>query len=95
VEGTEVFFQDLSQDGTSLPEPKFIALHAAVSHVLHSSGAAKVLDSIYDVYSEYSSVLSSEQSHLEETTLKLALMQLTSDSHQLPTNSHVLESHQE
>lgn len=84
MEGTEVFFQDHSRDGMGLPEPKFIALHAAVAHVLHSSGAEKVLDSIYDVYfdDEGCPVLptASEQSCLEKTILNFALVQLASDS---------------
>ncbi|KIK39252.1 hypothetical protein CY34DRAFT_345884 [Suillus luteus UH-Slu-Lm8-n1] len=54
----------------------------------------KVLNSIYDMYfaDEGCPVLptASERSRLEETTLKLALVQLASDSRWLPTSSCVL-----
>ncbi|KAG2078426.1 hypothetical protein BDR04DRAFT_1138076 [Suillus decipiens] len=47
---TEVQFQDHSGTGIPLPNPTFIALHAAVAHILHLSGAAKVIDKIYDTF---------------------------------------------
>ncbi|KIK44097.1 hypothetical protein CY34DRAFT_11271 [Suillus luteus UH-Slu-Lm8-n1] len=49
---TEVQFQDHSQSGIPLPNPTFIALHSAVAHVLHLSGAAEVIDKVYDAFSD-------------------------------------------
>ena len=46
-----VVFQDHSPNGTALPDSRFLALHAAIAHVLHMSGAGKVLDLIMDKYS--------------------------------------------
>ncbi|KAG2356319.1 hypothetical protein BDR07DRAFT_1613161 [Suillus spraguei] len=43
---TQVRFQDHSQNAIALPDPSLIALHSAVAHVLHLSGAAKVIDNV-------------------------------------------------
>ncbi|KAG1807100.1 uncharacterized protein BJ212DRAFT_764750 [Suillus subaureus] len=48
---TEVQFRDHSRDGIPFPNPTFIALHSAVAHVLYISGAAEVIDKVYDVFS--------------------------------------------
>ncbi|KAG1807090.1 uncharacterized protein BJ212DRAFT_1485751 [Suillus subaureus] len=42
-------FQDYSQTGIPLPSPTYIALHCAVPHVLHLSGAAEVINTVYDM----------------------------------------------
>lgn len=37
--------------GIKSPNPKFIAIHAAIAHALHLSGAGEVFDRILDAYS--------------------------------------------
>lgn len=38
--------------GVKAPNPKFIAIHAAIAHALHLSGAGEVFDKILDEYSD-------------------------------------------
>lgn len=42
-----VTFVDHSKLGIALPNPRFLALHAAVCHVMHMSGAADVIDKFF------------------------------------------------
>ncbi|KAG1856769.1 hypothetical protein F4604DRAFT_1958484 [Suillus subluteus] len=83
---TEVQFQDHSQTGIELPDPRFIALHAAVAHVLHLSGAAKVIDKVYDVsFDEGFAVPSGNRASGEDFLIRLSLIGLMTNDHQLPT----------
>jgi hypothetical protein len=43
---TEVQFADHSGLGLEVPEPRFVAMHAAIAHVLHLSGAGEVFDNL-------------------------------------------------
>ncbi|OBZ70793.1 hypothetical protein A0H81_09242 [Grifola frondosa] len=45
---SEVRFTDHSRHGIPLPNPKFIAIQAAIAHVLHLSGAGEVIDAVID-----------------------------------------------
>lgn len=91
---TEVQFQDHSQTGIQLPNPTFIALHAAVAHVLHLSGAAEVIDKVYNAFSdEGSTVPSGDRASEEDFRIKLSLIGLTTNAHQLPTNPHEIHAH--
>ncbi|KAG1842997.1 hypothetical protein DFJ58DRAFT_854770 [Suillus subalutaceus] len=47
---TQVQFRDHSQSGIQPPNPTLIALHSAVAHVLYLSGAADVIDKVYDAF---------------------------------------------
>ncbi|KAG2349888.1 hypothetical protein BDR05DRAFT_994860 [Suillus weaverae] len=86
---TEVQFQDHSQTGIQLPDPRFIALHAAVAHVLHLSGAAEVIDKVYDAFfDEDPAVVSGNRASEEDFIIRLSLIGLMTDNHQLPTNPH-------
>ncbi|TFY74419.1 hypothetical protein EWM64_g9594 [Hericium alpestre] len=61
-EGTPVVFRDHSDDFTpgstrtrkkrpiSLPDPHYIAIHAAIAEILHMSGAGKFFDKVLDRY---------------------------------------------
>jgi hypothetical protein len=84
---TEVQFQDHSQTGIQLPSPTFIALHAAVAHVLHLSGAGEVIDKVYDAFSGGgSTALSGDRASEEDFRIRLSLIGLTTNAHQLSTN---------
>ncbi|KAG1774105.1 hypothetical protein EV702DRAFT_1200600 [Suillus placidus] len=85
----QVRFQDHSKHGTPLPHPKIIAIHAAVAHVLHLSGAGEVMDKVCDrFFGEGPSVPSGHISSNEDLAFRLALMELTPSNHQLPTVPH-------
>lgn len=87
---TEVQFQDHSQNGIPLPNSTFIALHSAVAHVLHLSGAAEVIDKVYDAFSdEGPAVRSGNRASGEDFRIRLSLIGLTTNKHQLPTNPQV------
>jgi hypothetical protein len=91
---TEVQFQDHSQTGISLPNPTFIALHAAVAHVLHLSGAAEVIDKVYNAFSDDGPmVLAGNRDSEEDFRIRLSLIGLTTNTHQLPTNPHQIHAH--
>jgi hypothetical protein len=62
-----------------LPHPKLIAIHAAVAHVIHLSGAGKVMDKVYDRFfgEGPSSMPSGHISRNEDLAFRLALMELT------------------
>jgi hypothetical protein len=91
---TEVHFQDHSRTGIPLPNPTFIALHSAVAHVLNLSGAAEVIDKVYDTFSgEGPMVLSGNRDSEEDFRLRLSLIGLTTNGHQLPTNPHQIHAH--
>jgi hypothetical protein len=47
-----IIFRDNSARGQALPNPKFIALHAALAQILHLSGAGEVIDLVMDRYSK-------------------------------------------
>ncbi|KAG1775601.1 hypothetical protein EV702DRAFT_1199079 [Suillus placidus] len=86
---TEVQFQDHSQTGIPLPNPTFIALHSAVAHVLHLSGATEVIDRVYDAFfDEGPTVPSGKHANEEDFLVRLSLIGLTTNNHQLPTNPH-------
>jgi hypothetical protein len=86
----EVQFQDHSQTGILLPNPTFIALHSAVAHVLHLSGAAEVMDKVYDAFSdEDPTVPSRNRANEEDFRIRLSLIGLTTNRHQLPTSPQV------
>ncbi|KAG2753627.1 hypothetical protein P692DRAFT_20903204, partial [Suillus brevipes Sb2] len=73
--------------GIQLPSPTFIALHAAVAHVLHLSGAGEVIDKVYDAFSDGgSTALSGDRASEEDFRIRLSLIGLTTNTHQLPTN---------
>jgi hypothetical protein len=42
----EVTFVDHAENHISLPEPKLLAVHAAISHILHVTGAGEYLDTV-------------------------------------------------
>lgn len=86
----QVRFQDHSKHGMPLPHPKFIAIHAAFAHVLHLSGAGKVMDKVYDRFfgKGRSSMPSGHISRNEDLAFRLALMELTPSNHQLPMVPH-------
>lgn len=73
-----------------LPHPKFIAIHAAFAHVLHLSGAGKVMDKVYDRFfgKGPSSMPSGHISRNEDLAFRLASMELTPSNHQLPMVPH-------
>lgn len=84
---TQVRFQDHSQNAIALPDPSLIALHSAVAHVRHLSGAAKVIDKVYDAFSdEGHTVPSGNRASKEDFRIGLSLIGLTTNKHQLPTN---------
>ncbi|KAG1814646.1 uncharacterized protein BJ212DRAFT_1481852 [Suillus subaureus] len=83
---TEVQFRDHSRDGVPLPNPTLIALHSAVAHVLHISGAAEVIDKVYDAFSdEGPTVPSGNRASEDDFRIRLSLIGLTTNKHQLPT----------
>lgn len=74
--------------------PKFIAIHAAVAHVLHLSRAGEVMDMVYDrFFGEGPSVPSGHISSNEDLAFRLALMELTPSNHQLPTVPHGIDAY--
>lgn len=91
---TEVQFQDHSQTGIPLPNPTFIALHSAVAHVLHLSGAAEVIDRVYDAFfDEGPTVPSGKHATEEDFRVRLSLIGLMTNNHQLPTNPLGIHAH--
>ncbi|KAG1851693.1 hypothetical protein F4604DRAFT_1959190 [Suillus subluteus] len=86
---TEVQFQDNSQTDIQLPDPMFIALHSAVAHILHLSGAADVINKVHDAFfDEGSTVPFENRASLEDFLIRLSLIELTTSKHQLATDPH-------
>lgn len=71
----QVRFQDHSKHGMLLPHPKLIAIHAAVAHVIHLSGAGKGMDKVCDRFfgEGPSSMPSGHISRNEDLAFRLAL----------------------
>lgn len=85
----DVRFHDCSQSGIHLPNPTLIALHAAVAHVLNLSGAADIIDKVSDQFlDEGPTVPSGNRASREDTLLGCSPIELTTASHQLPTNHY-------
>ncbi|KAG2143983.1 hypothetical protein BD769DRAFT_1420803 [Suillus cothurnatus] len=94
---TEIQFQN-HNDRTEipLPDPRFIALHAAVAHILHLSGAAEVIDKVYYMFSyDDPTMPSRNRASADDLRIRLSLIELMieRDQDQLPTNPHGIHSH--
>ncbi|OBZ67919.1 hypothetical protein A0H81_12308 [Grifola frondosa] len=72
----EVKFTDHSLYGIPLPNPKFIAIHAAIAHVLHLSGAGRVIDEIIDTFFEDGVVPASRLTDDDDMALRMALLDI-------------------
>ncbi|KAG1856765.1 hypothetical protein F4604DRAFT_1958480 [Suillus subluteus] len=82
---TEVHFQDHSQTGVQLPNPAYIALHSVIAHVLHLSGAAEVINKVYDAFFGKldPTVPSENRASKEDFPIRLLLIELTTNNHHL------------
>ncbi|KAG1882680.1 hypothetical protein F4604DRAFT_1902062 [Suillus subluteus] len=86
---TQVQFRDHSQNGIQPPNPTLIELHSAVAHVLYLSGAADVIDKVYDAFLDDGPMVPFGNNASEEDFLiRLSLIGLTTNNHQVPTNPH-------
>lgn len=72
---TEVQFKDHSQTGIPPPNPMFIVLRSAISHILNLSGASEAIDKVYDEFLDESPIsLPGNSLSKEECLLRLSLM---------------------
>jgi len=78
-----VVFADHSKEEIPLPNAKLIAIHAAVAHVLHMSGAGKELDKILDFFGDCGAAGVVKDIHSDDLPIRLSLMSLTNTPHQL------------
>jgi hypothetical protein len=80
---TEVQFANHSGLGLGVPEPRFIAIHTAIAHVLHLSGAGKVLDNILDEFFDPDAMqVPLKRRGYDDRSLKMSLMELAGNRHQ-------------
>ncbi|OBZ67865.1 hypothetical protein A0H81_12270 [Grifola frondosa] len=75
----EVRFTNHSRHGTPLPNPKFIAIHAAIAHVLHLSGAGEVIDAVIDRFFENGVVPADRVADDDDMALRMSLLDI--DTH--------------
>lgn len=72
-----VAFIDHSGAGSNLPNPKFIAIHAAITHILKLSGAGKVLDELWEkFFGEDCEVLDGKTRSVGDLELRMSAMDL-------------------
>ncbi|KAG2075855.1 hypothetical protein BDR04DRAFT_802806 [Suillus decipiens] len=94
---TEVQFQNLSQTDIPLPDPRLIALHAAVAHILCLSGATEVIDKVHNAFFDVDEDPAVDpprnRASGDDLRIRLSLIELMTNSHQLPTNPHGIHKH--
>ena len=75
--GREVVkFQNHSDDSTiPLPKPEYLALHAAIAHILHETRLGEYLNTMIDYFIPNSSVLPGKFTS-EDLALRIRLMQI-------------------
>ncbi|KAG1852150.1 hypothetical protein DFJ58DRAFT_728699 [Suillus subalutaceus] len=83
--GSIMFLWDHSQTGIELPDLRFIALHAAVAHVLHLSDPSEIIDKVYNAFFDKGfTVPSGNRASGEDFLIRLSLIGLMTNNHQLP-----------
>ncbi|OBZ67892.1 hypothetical protein A0H81_12182 [Grifola frondosa] len=76
----EVRFTDHSGGGIPLPNPKFVAIHAAIAHILHLSGASEVIDAVMDRFFKDGVVPAGRITDDDDMALRMSLLDI--DPHQ-------------
>jgi hypothetical protein len=59
-----------------LPKPEYLALHAAIAHILHETRLGEYLSTIIDYFMPNSSSVLSGKLNAEDLPLRIALMQI-------------------
>jgi hypothetical protein len=59
-----------------LPKPEYLALHAAIAHILHETKVGKYLSTIIDYFLPNSSSVLPGKFNSEDLPLRIALMQI-------------------
>ena len=70
-------FQNHSNDPTiSLPKPEYLALHAAIAHILHETRLGEYLSTMMDYFIPDSSSVLPGKFTSEDLALRIRLMQI-------------------
>ena len=60
----------------ALPNPEYLALHAAVTRILHHTGLGEYINDIVDLFTPDSSTILLEKFRGEELDLRISLMEM-------------------
>ena len=72
----EVRFIDYSRHGIPLPNPKFIAIQAAIAHVLLLSGAGEIIDAVIDRFFQGGVVPAGRITDDDDMALRMSLLDI-------------------
>ncbi|TDL20893.1 hypothetical protein BD410DRAFT_899184 [Rickenella mellea] len=86
-----VEFEDHSGEGIASPEPRFLALHAAIAHVLNETGIGKFLDLLMERFNPAESLVSPSKFGGRDLALRAMVMELAGNCHQLPESTKVTD----